>query len=266
MSTESTIEAFFKDARETINLKFKGWEKDLPHPGEKGGVRQRRVADLLSEVLPKRYGIGSGHIVASSGDVLMSPQIDIVVFDAIDGIELPVDDYYSLFPIESVFATIEVKSRLTASDGEDGPEGTIYECVESTSRIKTLDRTRHDLKPIHCIVFAYTTDWSSDESTQVMKWFKRFGEKYSMKLPDLIFVLDPSFALGSSGPSGYNDRGEFTNIYTREPLLFFVSDLIHRVSSMSIASTHLWHEYITWGEGDIIARVLRSKRSQKRAK
>jgi len=261
MTIESRVEAFFKDVREIINFKFKGWEKDLPHPGEKGGLRQRRVADLLSEILPKRYGIGNGHIVASRGDTTISPQVDIVIFDAIDGVKLPVDEYYSIFPLESVYATIEVKSKLTASDGKDGPNGTIYQCVENTSGIKALDRKIHGLKPIYCSVFAYITDWSGDEAMKVVKWFGNFSKKYSMKVPDLVFNLDPSFALGPSGPNGYNDRGEFTNIYRREPLLFFISTLLRRISNMSVVSPHLWHEYITWDSGDVITEVISRKRS-----
>jgi hypothetical protein len=60
MTKDSNITRFFSETHETMKLKFRGWEKDLPHQGEKGGIRERRVADFLSSLLPKKYGVGTG--------------------------------------------------------------------------------------------------------------------------------------------------------------------------------------------------------------
>ncbi len=240
-----------------MKLKFRGWEKDIPHQGEKGGIRERRVTDFLSSILPKKYGIGTGHIIDSQREPVISYQMDIVIYDAVNGIVLPVDDYYSLFPCECVYAAIEVKSELNASDGEKGPSGTIYECVESNTRLKSLNRAKYELLPIHYIVFSYTTAWSKTQADNVKNWFETFGERYSKKLPEAVLVLEPSFVLGTSGPSGYNDSGKLTHIYDREPLLYFTSDLIHRLSQTKVATPNLWHDYIHWQAGDVIARIYK---------
>ena len=83
MSQQGHIERFFDDVSKQMILFFKGWEQDLPHDGERGGIRERRVADLLRSILPKRFGIGTGHIIDSQNG--SSKQTDIVIYDAFDG-------------------------------------------------------------------------------------------------------------------------------------------------------------------------------------
>jgi len=257
MSESSQVAHFFAEVAATMKMKFRGWEKDISHPGEKGGIRERRVRDFLSLILPKKYGIGTGHIIYSQQSSVISPQMDIVIYDAINGVALPVDDYYSLFPCECVYAVVEVKSKLSASDGKKGPKGTIYECVESNTRLKSLDRGKYGLSPIHYIVFGYTTAWSTIQANRVKGWFETFGEKYSKNLPEVVLVLEPSFVLGTSGPTGYNDVGKLTNIYDKEPFLYFISDFIYRLSQTKTTMPNLWTDYINWRSGDLIAKIYR---------
>lgn len=255
MKENFDITRFFSETHETMKLKFRGWENDLPHQGEKGGIRERRVSDFLSLMLPRKYGIGTGHIFDSQEKPVISSQIDIVIYDAIDGIVLPVDDYYSLFPCECVYAAIEVKSKLTASDGEKGPSGTIFECLKNTTSLKMLDRKRHNLPEIQSIVFAYETDWNGNQTdSQVKKWFEFLGKKYSLKLPEVVLVLGSDFVLTTSSPTGYNIKGKFTHLYQNDPLLFFISDLLHRLSQTKVFTPNLWNEYKNWHAGDIIAK------------
>jgi hypothetical protein len=254
-NAKSPVPGFFQDIQETLRLKFRGWETDLPHQGEKGGIRERRVKDFLRIILPSKYGIGSGHIIDSKGQA--SYQSDIVIYDAHEGLALPIDDYYSLFPCECVYAVIEIKSELNASDGENGPSGTIYECLESNTKLKSLYREGHNLSPIHYIVFSYTTKWKTAQADKIKLWFEGLGEKYIKKLPEVIFILEPCFVWGTSGPSGYNKRGEMTNIYDREPLLYFVADLVFRLSQTKVYTPNLWHEYTNWLPGDVRARIYK---------
>jgi hypothetical protein len=252
---QSPVPGFFHEIQETLRLKFRGWEADLPHQGEKGGIRERRVKDSLRTILPAKYGMGSGHIIDSQGQT--SLQSDIVIYDAYEGLALPVDDYYSLFPCECVYAVIEVKSELNASDGDKSPSGTIYECLKANTILKSLDRARHDLLPIHYIVFCYFTEWETVQADNVKRWFETLGQKYNMNLPEMVFILDPCFVLGTSGPSGYNDQNRFTNIYEKEPLLYFISDLVYRLSVTKVTTPDLWNEYNKWLLGDVMARIYK---------
>jgi hypothetical protein len=50
---------------------------------------------------------------------LLSKQCDIVIYDRLNTPRLMPDESHSLFPVEGVFAVVEVKSRLSASDLTD---------------------------------------------------------------------------------------------------------------------------------------------------
>lgn len=258
MSNNRTVAQFFGEIETTMKNRFRGWERNIPHEGEKGGIRERRVADFLSSILPKRYGIGTGHIIGHEKDMpglTVSNQCDIVIFDRHNGIALPVDEYYSLFPCECVFAVIEIKSKFAASDGDGGPAGTIYQCVERTTRLKQFDRERHGLNEIHSIAFAYTTTWSTTPADQTKYWFECLGQKYSLRVPEVVFVLDPGFMFTAAGPTGYNLDGKLPVCYPKHSLLRFASDLVHRLSETRTMAPNLWSEYVPWQKGEVMALV-----------
>ena len=83
---------------------------NIEHNVTKGVLRECLVSDILSEILPSQFGVGSGIIVNSDGD--QSKQTDIIIYD--NRILAPFIQKYNLglYPIESVIATIEVKTRL----------------------------------------------------------------------------------------------------------------------------------------------------------
>ena len=54
--SKSNVEQFFAVVEESMKLRFRDLEKHLPHQGDKGGVRERRVADFLVSILPAKYG------------------------------------------------------------------------------------------------------------------------------------------------------------------------------------------------------------------
>ncbi len=268
MTSKSNVEQFFAVVEESMKLKFRDLEKHLPHQGEKGGVRERRVADFLASILPTKYGIGTGHII-STCEPFISYQTDIVIYDAQNGIALPYDDYYSLFPCECVYAAIEVKSKLEASDGQRRAEKSVYQCLESTTRLKGLKPKQIDLPRIHSIVFAYETAWADkDKEVKTKHWFEFLGEKYDLRLPEVVFVLDPGFVLETGGPTGYNEDSKFPILYPTASLLHFISHLIDRLSEaeretakakISIANLQLYKE---WYRGDLMAKVWEDSRWQ----
>jgi hypothetical protein len=86
----------------------------LEHSGVKGAIREVLIADLFRPLLPSDLGIATGVII--SADDRQSAQQDIVIFDR--SILPPVlfESGPALIPVESVIATVEVKSCLTASE------------------------------------------------------------------------------------------------------------------------------------------------------
>src|SRR6266508_2385013 len=232
-----------------MRLKFRGWEQDLPHHGERGGVRERRVADLLRSVLPKRYGVSSGHVIDPQGGV--SLQADIIIYDAVDGIKLPVDEYYSLFPCESVYAIVEVKSTLSASS-RTNPSGTIYECVEGATRTKFLHRhIDGEFNMMQYFVFAYQSRWHQN-CEPVRKWFHRFVEDANHVLPDAVYVLEPDVLICTYETI---DLLRYSHVYKRSALLAFISEIADRLSKVKVSTPNLWNTYLEPRVGEPIVTI-----------
>lgn len=85
------------------------------HQGNKGSFREGALRDFLaSDRMPSKYGLGTGEIVSSHGEV--SKQRDLIIFDRMNGIPLLYSDTVQVFPVESVYGVVEVKSKLSKEE------------------------------------------------------------------------------------------------------------------------------------------------------
>ena len=82
----------------------------VQHAGEKGRLHEHVVANLLRNIAPRKCSFGTGFIINSQGDT--SPQCDIVVYDEQLNRPLLADMDVNVFPMECVYAIIEVKTNL----------------------------------------------------------------------------------------------------------------------------------------------------------
>jgi hypothetical protein len=107
------LTAYLKAIKDIFELQTKVLTGALPHYGERGRNDEQRVSRLLEQVLPRCYSLGTGFIVSSDPDLPASPQIDIVIHDELFNSPLFRELSANVFPIESVYATVEVKANLT---------------------------------------------------------------------------------------------------------------------------------------------------------
>ena len=80
------------------------------HPTTKGDATEQQWIDVLSEFLPKRYGVGPAFVIDSVGG--QSEQIDIAVFDRQYAPLFFEQDGVHFVPAESVYAACEVKPSM----------------------------------------------------------------------------------------------------------------------------------------------------------
>ncbi|AVF44226.1 hypothetical protein RFH95_00465 [Acinetobacter nosocomialis] len=99
------------------NLYTKDKDEGLIHPSEFGLYREELVKEYLKNILPDRMEIGSGFVVTANG--LISTQCDIIIYDKTVTPLIKNEKNQRFFPIESVVAIGEVKSKLTLSDLKD---------------------------------------------------------------------------------------------------------------------------------------------------
>lgn len=82
----------------------------VPHMGEQGRLLEEVLRGVLSRTLPKRFSLGTGILINSMGGT--SSQTDVVIYDSLQNSPLLTEFSSLLFPIECVFAGVEVKKAF----------------------------------------------------------------------------------------------------------------------------------------------------------
>lgn len=82
----------------------------MPHEGEKGRIIEEIIKDAVTKVLPRKFSIGTGVLIANDGRT--SNQTDVVIYDHFTNAPLLSEFSAHIFPIEIVYATIEVKAQI----------------------------------------------------------------------------------------------------------------------------------------------------------
>ena len=122
---------YMKDVAEEMKRKSDGIRRAYKtHNPTAGECREDLVKKFLMESLPKRFGISTGLIITP--DEQFSNQADLLIVDEQNNVPLFPDMYSKLWPVESVFALIEVKTHLNPSDLKDA--------VKKGQKFKRLQR------------------------------------------------------------------------------------------------------------------------------
>jgi hypothetical protein len=102
----------------------------LAHAGEKGRSLEASVQSLLRSFLPAEYGLTTGFVACRPPDereVLLSSQLDVIIYDAVRGAPIARFDTCDVLPLEAVYAYVEVKTSLRDN---------IREAVEQSARLR----------------------------------------------------------------------------------------------------------------------------------
>lgn len=129
------------------------------HPRVKGDIREDILRGFLSKsgYIPKKIGVSeeNSRVVSTSGHC--SNEIDILFFDYLNSITLTKEDrIFTVYPEESVYGVIQVKSLLTKPEIQSG-----FENIASFKRLSLYSGKGAGCLPGFGILFAYDTnmDW-----------------------------------------------------------------------------------------------------------
>lgn len=174
------------------------------HPGDKGEFREQVIDRYLQPFLPRSYGLGSGQIFSADG--ASSRQIDIVIYDSIFSNVLFREGRNSLFPCESVFGTIEVKSQLTTEELKISIEN-----IQSVKRLPRKDSDLMDILPYRRLNFSemFTYDrrrrnpylgvvfaYGGISRETVVSFLNTYLQQHSAEsdlLPDFVFCYEQEY-------------------------------------------------------------------------
>lgn len=147
-----------KDLLSSVSQKmlidFNGITSQISHGGEKGTARENLLQDFLRNYFPEKFCFSKGIIVDSQDT--QSKQVDIIIHDRFITPCLIDMENTKVLPIESVYAVIEVKSRLTKGELEKSIKN-----VESVRALHKKTITNFSC-PTAGLIFAYDSDTSID--------------------------------------------------------------------------------------------------------
>lgn len=165
------------------------------HQGIKGEGNELALRDLLVKFIPKQYGVGTGVVVDREGNI--SRQSDIIIYETQLYPSLLSMSSVHMFPVDLVYATIEIKTTLTAQTSKDA--------IQNIASVRRLNYILAEFADYHStqgggaisivkttppigIVFAYNSDAKHDET--IKKWFTPTDPKETHLHPSLACCLD----------------------------------------------------------------------------
>lgn len=144
MSDKPSFDDILTRDEEALRARLEVVRAALTHAGEKGRALESATTRVLREILPLECGLSTGFVVAHAGTKLrLSPQLDIIVYDATRCGPLIRLDSCDVFPLEAVFGYIEVKASLRSIDDLVNPPGDSLEaCIRINSELGTMTDRR----------------------------------------------------------------------------------------------------------------------------
>lgn len=168
------------------------------HQGLKGEGNETILRDLVRRFIPKQYGVSTGVVIDKHGH--QSRQCDIIIYDTFLYPSLLSLSNIHLFPVDIVYATIEIKTTLNAQSSK--------EALLNISSIKNLDIITDEFilwepqngelllkryiprTPIG-MIFAYNSEAAKSETFK--GWFIPSDEDDASVYPNLVTCLDQGF-------------------------------------------------------------------------
>lgn len=161
--------------------------KDIKHPRDLGDARETLLRSFLTDsgYLPKKYSVSDLSVRVASGTGHISNEIDIALYDSKELITLMKrQGVYEVYPIESVYGVIQVKSNLTKKELKSG-----FKNLASFKKLKDSNTNSKNNK--FAILFAYCSDMKWEDIVKEIDDFSKDNPK--SVYPNAIFILDRGF-------------------------------------------------------------------------
>jgi hypothetical protein len=164
------LDHYFASVYNKIEADALLFNRELPHTGLVGSENENAIAEVIRQFLPPRYGVEVNALVIDRfGKV--SRQADIVIFDA----ERQASFFRKVYPIEMVYAVIEVKTSMSSTEAKSAMDNLAsVSDLEFRPALTPYWENRTQNEEIHhdppsLYAFAYRTDCQSFET--FARWF-----------------------------------------------------------------------------------------------
>ncbi len=215
------------------------------HPGEVGRLNETHLVRMLRRYLPAKFGIGTGFLVSGGEHGTMSPQCDIIIYDALNNAPFYFSEAWQIYPIEMVYGVIEVKTSIK----RDNLKSAFTNCLSIRNMCRSpngepnkkylrqlpaelkmsvrYDRRSSDLPP-RFFVFGYE---GPTEATALAKMFQDITKKVEHAHVHGLCVLDQDSGLFLEHEA-YRKPEQRVSAIKENGLWHFLMELPKRLSSM----------------------------------
>jgi len=142
--------------------------KGIDHPGLVGRIRELAASHLFKPLLPSGFEVGTGKLCDKNGN--QSDETDLVIYNKSILPPLMYSEREGLFPIEACFYSIEIKSKVTASELQDA--------IRKSRRVLALDyvssstQRARNISLVIPILFAFDSDLSDSGISELQRYAK----------------------------------------------------------------------------------------------
>lgn len=214
---QTILQIFFEGITQQIQTDIEYTSKVIAHPGEVGRENETVLRDFLTKFLPTRYAVGTGIVIDRFGN--RSRQMDIILYDRSFHPDLFARRSTLIFPVDVVYATIEVKTTLNHKEVEDAVDK-----IASVKRLQVIgeritkfadeDPNTVAIKgvenyPPHGVIFGYDSDIRKAETIhdQLTKTLASHEKQFH---PNLGIIVNKGVVFGYEGaPLKQNDAQNF---------------------------------------------------------
>jgi len=183
---------YLSDVAKQMRLESDSIRRDFAtHHLSAGENRETLVKRFLKSHLPERFGVSNGIVISHNG--VFSKQADLVVVDKNNNAPLYSNARNKLWPVESVYALIEVKTNLNPSDLSDA--------IAKGRKFKKLKRSFCNADQMQRLADSLFIIWafeSASPSRVKSNLLLAFNGVPLSERPDLIIVLNGVVAMSGS--------------------------------------------------------------------
>ena len=237
------MDKYWKDVVGRMAIQSDAIRRDFAqHRPSAGDNREDIVEKFLKQHLPKRFGIGTGFVF--SHDDKLSNQADLLIVDDHNNSSFYPDDRNQLWPVEAVYALIEVKTNLNRYE--------LDMAVTKGRRFKSLPRNFLDAGQGMRIADSLFVIWSF-ESPEVVTVKRNLIELLNgvprEEQPDLIVVPGRFVAMAGSfhelsqrGQPGSKYRAQLVSQHGGSLPPFREQSLVYELGPDSLMGWYIWFD------------------------
>lgn len=214
------------------------------HNGNRGDYREDTLKKFLENgKLPKQYKLGNGEVISSYSQT--SKQTDLIIYDSNKSIIFEATDNIQIYPIETIYGIIEIKSKLNKQKLIEGLDNIkslkqMYSPSYISKKIGRTSTVTYANTPPFGVIFAYDFAGNSLDSLQVnlREWC---AKNPASVWPNMICILNQGLILFKEGLNEKLHSHEITSKcapiglhYRADTLFEFTSRLISLCSARRV--------------------------------